>query len=163
MKRKFKPRPTPGRTFATDVPRVRDAVVDDCLRIAGEILSERERADRLNADLVRITGRGVDVDEASAWHRALAAGFASADCHLWWVTEPMTRLAYAATDSMPEWTPAAARPSRHGVVLWDGGIGVDYDWQADPLAAWRALGCWLSCARRVPACSSCPESQANPG
>lgn len=48
---------------------------------------------------------------------------------LWWVTEPMTRLAFTYAPELPAWDFEAVRPSLSGVLLWDGssGLGIDMD------------------------------------
>lgn len=58
---------------------------------------------------------------------------------LWWVAEPMAKLALAASYELPGWDWAAARPSPSGIILWEGSTG-----QALTHAGDRAL------ARHVP-------------
>lgn len=44
---------------------------------------------------------------------------------LWWIAEPMGRLALAASAGMPDWDWAAVRPSPSGLIMWEGSTGVE--------------------------------------
>lgn len=47
------------------------------------------------------------------------------DAELWWVTKPMAALAATAATSLIEWTPSLVRPARAGLIVWDGGTGIE--------------------------------------
>ena len=132
-------RPKPTTSFASDLPRLRDWVCSYLTELRTEIIDDPDgRYARLkdmpDTPLQAATGLAAQERLASLLD-VLASDsgrLAGEDCVLWWVSRSMTRLAYEAREIMPEWSPHAARPARHGVILWDGGAGVGWDWSCDP-------------------------------
>lgn len=107
----------PGEIFATDVPRIRDWIVYD--EVPAEIDEIRRRPevgrflDRWSPAAMSLLTCETDIEALS-----------SEDAQLWWVAKSMALLAREAAESIPAWTPGAARPSRHGVVVWATGTGL---------------------------------------
>jgi len=123
-KRRRQPRP-PG-PFASSMPKIRDWVVDVLRWERDYVLDMKGRADDFpgvpREDFRLLEGSS---DMVASLFRAESNGLQSDDGQLWWVTKRMAMLAAEAATSMPEWTPTAARPSRFGVVWWEGGAGFD--------------------------------------
>lgn len=114
----------PGEVFATDLPCIRDWIaLDETDRRVAETRTwdakqwAREYFGPLqDAEIV------VATLERSMF--LVREGLLSDDAQLWWVAPRMSELAAEADATMPEWTPAASRPSRCGVVAWAGGTGL---------------------------------------
>ena len=94
-------------------------------------MSEELETGHVDEDFARITWlyNGVGAVDVLAWMRGFfaraAVGLAGEQSQLWWVARRMSRLASEASSRIPEWTPTAARPSRFGLVWWEGGTGID--------------------------------------
>ena len=128
------PKRRPRGPFASSLPRIRDWLVDDYLRDTDQL--EGLTADDLRDTLDRlgIGGNerawllsGLDPGQrpqAAELQRFEAAALASAEAELWWVTKRMAIKAAEAAETIPEFTLAAVRPSRHGVLWWEGGTGL---------------------------------------
>lgn len=124
MSRRKRPRPRiapPGQSFASDLPRVRDWIVERRLLDAGSLTAHAGEAFQR---LAQAAGGSDLVSQLVGRYRDEAVAYASEECALWWVTRAMTRLAYEAREDLPDWTPSMSRPSRCGVLLWDGGCGI---------------------------------------
>lgn len=124
MSRRKRSRPRiapPGQSFASDLPRVRDWIVERRLLDAGSLTAHAGEAFQR---LAKTAGGSDLVSQLVGRYRDEAAAYASEECALWWVTRAMTRLAYEAREDLPDWTPSMSRPSRCGVLLWDGGCGI---------------------------------------
>jgi hypothetical protein len=90
------------------------------------------RLPRMRRDMAQATRSAqgfTDADVTRDVNRLLAAD-------LYWVTADMTRLALNASADLPEWTPAAAMPSRFGMLVWDGGLPT-LPWTGAPERGYR--------------------------
>ena len=116
-----------GDVFATDVPRIRDWIaLDDTDRRIEE--TRTWDAQQWAREYFRGIG-DVEITVASLQDSMLhvRAALLADDAHLWWVAPRMCEMAAEADASMPDWTPAAARPSRAGLVMWASGTGIVSD------------------------------------
>lgn len=93
-----------GRVYASRLPKILDQICDEYVAYA----------DRLDAEH----------PDVAAGVRREAHDLRGDDTALWWVAAPMVKLARTAAPTMPEWTPHQARPSRFGILWWDGGPGI---------------------------------------
>ena len=103
----------PRGIWASDLPRIRDDLIRDLHDNVAEL---------------RDAGRNAEARELA--ESGIAEQLATAE--LWWVSEPMTRLAYHAHEDLPEWTPHLARPSRSGITIWHRGTGLTTEWIHSP-------------------------------
>lgn len=132
-------RPKPTTSFASDLPRLRDWVREQLVEAGVELARSEDLPSNVYAEAHGLSGQERRETMMAVLSRD-AACLESEDCVLWWVSRSMTRLAYEAREIMPEWSPHAARPARHGVILWDGGAGVGWDWSCDPVRAAMMFG-----------------------
>lgn len=63
------------------------------------------------------------------------------DAELFWVTRDMTTIALDGSHDLPDWTPATARPSPTGLLIWQGAL---------PTVRWRPIEGLNRRAERVP-------------
>lgn len=110
------------------MPKIRASVVEQ-LRVT----ATRHESLAPEALLRFSQSTGIPLADAFAGAEGLSAALIRGKSHaidddgaqLWWVTKRMARLAAEARGSVPEWTPSAARPSRSGIVWWEGGTGIE--------------------------------------
>lgn len=93
---------------------------------------------KVRDDQIRII-RTVYSDDpfASTVIRALTEG------DMWWVSAPMTALAWAAAPDLPsDQTAERTRPTLGGVLIWEGGTGITAQFKDAPAELWtgRAFG-----------------------
>lgn len=90
----------------------------------------------LRQQAARFDGEHADDDP---WWPDLHREITDGDLALWWVTEPMARLARAYAPDLPDWDFAAVRPAAAGVIIWDGSSGLETGIPArGDRPAWRA-------------------------
>lgn len=108
----------PRRASATLMPVIRDQLLRarlDARRDIGDG-AHPARAEFRPAELSSLLGE--------LWTQLQAVRAAQ----LWFVTWEMTRLAVTASETLPDWSPQAVRPSPTGIIVWERGTGMTVPW-----------------------------------
>lgn len=124
--------PSRNRWTPHRLPRIRRDLArahDQAAAELRELARDGERQGRLTPEL---RAQFAALDDGRDLHQ-LAEQYRAAE--LYWVTPDMTRLALHSSEDIPEWTPAAARPSTFGLLVWDGGLP-HLPWHGAPEKAW---------------------------